>query len=149
MRPRGANQTPSQYSARQKALAARSFRREIDSFDRKGSTEVHPADVVSIADDAVLEGRDTDCAKALAQIPPFKVGRSTYRVIGERTIDEGTPQERRQVALLCRTQASALHEHAAGCLCGACETYPRCWYHDATHSWHVRNPDGTFTQVKR
>lgn len=149
MRPRGANQTPAQYEARQKSLAASRLRQAIDAADRTGSTEAPLEAAVMVAEDAKEERRADAMVAALAQIPPFVVGRTKYRVISERTIDEGTPQERQQIALLCRTQSSMLHEHSAGCLCMTCGVYPRAWYHDGSRTWHVRNADGTFTQIER
>jgi hypothetical protein len=156
VRPRGANQTPGQYSAKTKSALARELRRSIDAADRNGSTDVPPEAALMVASDAQLSDRHEAMVEALAQIPPFVVGRTKYRVIGERVIDAGTAQERRRVALLCRTQSSELHEHAAACLCTTCgwlahELYPaqpRAWYHDASRTWHVRNADGTFTQIE-
>jgi hypothetical protein len=147
MRPRGAGQTPYQYSRKTKALAAREMRRAIDSVDRVGVTDIPLEAAIMVADDANLERRPEAAIEALAQIPPFKVGRSTYRVIGERVLDAGEASERRQLALLCRTQTSTLHEHGGDCCCATCGNYPRAWYHDASRTWHIRNADGTFTQI--
>lgn len=143
------------------------MRRAIDLADRNGSTDVPLEAAVMVADDANMERRPEAAIEALAQIPPFVVHGSVspttrrrsvtkYRVIGERVVDAGMPQERRQIALLCRTQSSILHEHANLCLCMTCgllshQAYPqvrRAWYHDATRTWHVRKADGTFEQIE-
>lgn len=141
-------ETPSQYDRRQRAKQAKIVRQQIDAAGIPANAELHPTVVASIADDAMTEGAHTKALVVLAQIPPFRVGRATYRVLAEKT---------RQISLICKTQPSTLWQHGTMCSCHLCValrnvsgTVQDVWYHDSTRTYHVREPvDGTFTMISR
>ena len=124
--------------------------------------DVHPTDAVMVAEDAKQEAvaypdRMKDAFAALGQIPPFRVGRSTYRVIAEGVVDGHDGK----IALICRTRSSTLHQHAKNCSCTLCgyiaevwcaengRSPSECdvWYHDDTRTYHLRVEHGTFKQL--
>lgn len=165
-------QSPSAYDRSQKAKARRVVREQIDrATPSEFPTDSHAVDTSSVAHDATEEGRTRDMVAALAQIPPFRVGRVTYRVIAEhlavygRTFDratgEFTEQKRREIALVCRSRPSTLFQHVSDCECYVCKfvaarglglwgrTSRDVWYHNASDTWHVRVEHGTFHQLPR
>lgn len=171
-------QTPKSYDTQQKAKANRIVRTLIDLATpalEALPADSHAAASAMVAHDAAEEGgRTTEMISALAQIPPFRVGRVTYRVISERADGMGrsfnpvatltaaratfTEVTRREVALVCRSRSSTLLQHAS-CSCMICEfvsargldlwgrTSHDVWYHDASKTWHVRVEHGLYFQL--
>lgn len=178
-------QTPSEYDRAQKRKAERQVRDalpdvrvvRVDGRTVRAlidlatpvtfSGDAHPVDVVSVADD-IRQEQDGDPSAdptkplaVLAQIPPFRVGRVTFRVISERVVPDRNPGAVvRQVELICRSRSSTLHQHPARCECGPCGYLPKwcdangrtsrdLWYHDATRTYHLRDKNGTWTWLGR
>lgn len=155
------NQTPGEYDRAQKRMAQRQVRAVIDAATPATfSGDVHPRDVVMVSNDVRQEQAGDTSADPikplaiLAQIPPFRVGRVTYRVIAERINEQGNGE----VAVICRTRPSTLYQHASNCSCAPCGYLPEwcdangrtsrdLWYHDATRTWHLRVEHGTWTYL--
>jgi len=138
------------------------LRSAIDAATPVGiSDDAHPTAYAMVAEDARQERRMDDAITALAQIPPVRIGRSTYRVIAEDVVNG-----QRKIALLCRTRPSTLAQHSAcDCiLCGfvqsLCDDHaidPFCrwgdvevWHHDKTDSYHLRHiKTGAFRELPK
>lgn len=157
------SRTLSQASRRIARNVNESLRMAIDVATPAETTgDVHSAAAAMVAEDARLETRHSDAIASLAQIPPVRIGRVTYRVLAEE-VNNG----QRKIALLCRTRASTLAQHReCGCiicvyvkqaLCtdGCIDSFRRwneveVWHHDKTKTYHLRRiKDGAFLELPR